>query len=126
MSLIHFRMLGNYENTDYLRNILKEISQLQTPNIMTILGDNYYPVKENKQKILNKKHFHDLQTLSDTSISAIPTDLYFLEIMNLILIKTKKIAQVLIYVENFIQKSKINLVKIATVILLMTIRDHND
>ena len=71
MSLIHFGCWGNYENIDYLRNILKEISQLPSPNIMTISGDNYYPVKENKQKILNKKHFHDLQTLLDKSTSAI-------------------------------------------------------
>ena len=34
MSLIHFGCWGNYENIDYLRNILKEIGQLPTPIIL--------------------------------------------------------------------------------------------
>lgn len=72
MSLIHFGCWGNYENIDYLRNILKEISQLPSPNIMTISGDNYYPKKENKQKILNREQFYDLQTLLDESTNSFP------------------------------------------------------
>lgn len=71
MSLIHFGCWGDYNNKSHIENVLKEINVLPTANLMTISGDNYYPNKVDKQKILNKKHFHELHTLLDTSTSKI-------------------------------------------------------
>lgn len=111
MSLIHFGCWGNYENIDYLHNILKEISQLPTPNIMTISGDNYYPRKENKQKMLNKHHFHELQTLLDTSTSDIPNRFILLGNHEFDSYLGQKECKSIELHRTFYSKSKINLVE---------------
>ena len=111
MSLIHFGCWGNYENIDYLRNILKEISQLPTPNIMTISGDNYYPRKENKQKILNRKQFYDLQTLLDDSTNSFPNRFILLGNHEFDSYKDEKDCTSIDLHREFYSKSRINLVE---------------
>lgn len=111
MSLIHFGCWGNYENIDYLHNILKDISQLPTPNIMTISGDNYYPRKENKQKILNPEHFEELQTLLDTSTSAITNRFILLGNHEFDYYLGEEECKSIDLHREFYSKSKINLVE---------------